>query len=794
MESQLAIIINSRILGVSIAICCTFLLSYEQYHNVAAETFIPIRGQFNGKYTASYEVGSDPSGVAVNQKTDLIYVAVTNDESIAVINGSSKQIVSKIHVTSNPSDVAVNEEKNTIYSVGPFVTAINGTTNTIISEFPVDGSLEHIAINPKTQKIYATDPDKKKIYVIDGAKLKIEDTITTGGVAWGIAVNPDTNIIYVTNRDWNHLSSNINYISVIDGANDQILDTITVGDDPWSVAVDDKTNTIYVTNVGSGTVSVIDGKTNTVTHTIAVGGSGGITVDDLHNVIYGAGYAINGTTKSVIANITTQNCPCYVGVDQRTNTLYTTEWSSTSTIATNLYYIIEDHTFVRNVSNCNDFLHPRLNMSSCDLHDRDLTFVNLADADLRNANLRHANLEYVYLAGADLGHADLDGATLDHADLSSASLEGADLKNANLRGSILQQANLTGADLHDAYINETDLEDTNLQKINLSSLDMQRAYLNHSDLRGANLTNTDLRKASLYNSNLRDAVLKGTKLNGSVFIDAKVSSPLKQIAMGMSPDDVVCSNGLILVKSPKNLPACAKPPHAIKLLAKNWTLLVHDKSILSLKEGQKGDFIDGSIVVIKIFSENAMVQLVVVSSLPYMPPPGTLVMLQVGDSVGSRGLEEITLLQTQGGIALFSDIRYSLYFPICLSGNTMIDTSSGSVNVKNLKQGDTVWTQDNLGHKLAATILKTGKMVAPHSHTMVRLVLGDGRKLLVSQGHPTADGRFLGELKIGDNLDSSKIKSNQLVLDNENYTYDILPSGPTGFYWANGILVGSTLK
>src|SRR2546427_3692076 len=664
MESQLAIIINLRILGVSIAICCTFLLSYEQYHNAAAETFIPIRGQFDGKYTTSYEIGPDPSGVAVNQKTGMIYVAVTNGNYVGVINGSSKQIVSEIHVTSNPSDVAVNEEKNTIYSVGPFVTAINGTTNTVISEFAVDGSLEHIAINPKTQKIDATDPDKNKIYVIDGTKLKIEGTITTGGNAWGIAVNPDTNIIYVTNRDWNHLSSNINSVSVIDGANDQISDTITVGSDPWSVAVDVKTNTIYVTNVGSGTVSVIDGKTNTITQTIAVGGSGGITTDDLHNVIYGPGYAINGTTKSVIASITPQNCPCYVGVAQRTNTLYTTEWSSTSTIATNLYYIIEDHAFVRNVSNCNDFLHPRLNMSSCDLHDRDLTFVNLADADLRSANLQHANLEHVYLAGADLGHADLYGAMLDHADLSSASLQGADLKNANLRGSILRQANLTGIDLQGAYINETDLEDTNLQKVNLSGLDMQKTNLNHADLRDANLTNSDLREASLYNSDLRDAILKGTKLNGSILIDAKVSSPRKQTAGGMSPDDVVCSNGLILVKSPKNFPVCAKPLHAIKLLAKNWMLLVHDKSILSLKEGQKGGFVEGSIVVIKIFSENATVQLVVVSSLPYMPPPGTLVMLHVGDSVGSRGLEEITLLQIEGGIAIFSDIRHSLYFPI----------------------------------------------------------------------------------------------------------------------------------
>ncbi len=30
--------------------------------------------------------------------------------------------------------------------------------------------------------------------------------------------------------------------------------------------------------------------------------------------------------------------------------------------------------------------------------------------------------------------------------------------------------------------------------------------------------------------------------------------------------------------------------------------------------------------------------------------------------------------------------------------------------------------------------------------------------------------------------------------DTDDYTYDILPSGSTGAYWANGILLGSTLR
>jgi len=129
----------------------------------------------------------------------------------------------------------------------------------------------------------------------------------------------------------------------------------------------------------------------------------------------------------------------------------------------------------------------------------------------------------------------------------------------------------------------------------------------------------------------------------------------------------------------------------------------------------------------------------------------------------------------------------------CLSGNTSIETPNGQINIKELKIGMIVWTLGDTGLKQLAAILKT-KVLVPSTHKMVHLTLNDGRELLASPGHPTTESRFLGELKVGDNLDNAKIKSIELVSYNENYTYDILPSGPTGFYWANGILVGSTLK
>jgi hypothetical protein len=77
---------------------------------------------------------------------------------------------------------------------------------------------------------------------------------------------------------------------------------------------------------------------------------------------------------------------------------------------------------------------------------------------------------------------------------------------------------------------------------------------------------------------------------------------------------------------------------------------------------------------------------------------------------------------------------------------------------------------------------------------MVHLVLRDGRELLVSPGHKTADGRALGSLKQGDEVDGSTVTRWQLVPYAGERTYDILPAGATGHYWANGILLSTTLS
>lgn len=131
--------------------------------------------------------------------------------------------------------------------------------------------------------------------------------------------------------------------------------------------------------------------------------------------------------------------------------------------------------------------------------------------------------------------------------------------------------------------------------------------------------------------------------------------------------------------------------------------------------------------------------------------------------------------------------------PKCLSSSSRIDMPNGAINITQLKIGNIVWTQNVRGKKIIAPILKISK-VPVRNHQVVHLVLTDGRFLDVSASHPTANGNIVGDLKAGDQYDGSVVQSVGVKSYAGSATYDLLPAGDTGYYWANGILMGSTLK
>jgi hypothetical protein len=127
----------------------------------------------------------------------------------------------------------------------------------------------------------------------------------------------------------------------------------------------------------------------------------------------------------------------------------------------------------------------------------------------------------------------------------------------------------------------------------------------------------------------------------------------------------------------------------------------------------------------------------------------------------------------------------------CCHPDTLIAAEFGERRIEELRPGERVWTLDRGEKKLVEILLTSQRAVKDHRMTI--LTTEDGCKLTVSGTHPDSGGAPVASLHVGEVIGGKRIAS----ITSEPYelrtTYDILPDSSTGAYWANGILIGSTL-
>jgi Carboxypeptidase regulatory-like domain/Hint domain len=169
--------------------------------------------------------------------------------------------------------------------------------------------------------------------------------------------------------------------------------------------------------------------------------------------------------------------------------------------------------------------------------------------------------------------------------------------------------------------------------------------------------------------------------------------------------------------------------------------------------------------------------------------PGYTFTIRTGQGQGKTYQGIIAIV---GVIKVTSETTSFNTCPICLATGTLIDTPNGPIPVEELGKGTAIYTVDSSGNKITAVIVETASVQAPEGFQIIHLVLGDGRTVSASPGHPTPDGRAISDLKVGDVLDGEIVISVAPV-PYSGFTYDILPEGGTGLYWANSILLKSTL-
>ena len=127
--------------------------------------------------------------------------------------------------------------------------------------------------------------------------------------------------------------------------------------------------------------------------------------------------------------------------------------------------------------------------------------------------------------------------------------------------------------------------------------------------------------------------------------------------------------------------------------------------------------------------------------------------------------------------------------PLCLSPDTRIKTPGIQKRIADIKVGDKVISENS-------EVVKVKKIVQVKAkrHKILRVTFNDATVLEVSPGHPIGNGEEFNDLKVGRYLDGRMVIKIKKIPYYYQYTYDILPDSKSGKYYANGILVGSTLR
>jgi hypothetical protein len=164
--------------------------------------------------------------------------------------------------------------------------------------------------------------------------------------------------------------------------------------------------------------------------------------------------------------------------------------------------------------------------------------------------------------------------------------------------------------------------------------------------------------------------------------------------------------------------------------------------------------------------------------------------MRVGETQGERIEGTIT---PSGIITVVKREPSFNTYPICLVKGTLIDTPGGPVPVEQIHKGITVWTLDDSERRVPVGVVEITRTPVASSFRVVRVGLAGGRAVTASPGHPSAEGRALGDYHTSDTLDGALVITVEYVTYDGDATYDFLPDGATGLYWANGILLRSTL-
>ncbi|HIF50143.1 MAG TPA: PQQ-dependent catabolism-associated beta-propeller protein [Thiotrichaceae bacterium] len=241
----------------------------ELYIAVSEENKIKVVDPVSLKIIREFEAGSDPETFAVHPNGN-IYISNEDDAKATVFNPKTGEQIAEIKVGLEPEGVAISPDGKRVIITSESTNMLHVITvpgNTIENNILIGSRPRAATFSQSGDIAYATAEISGEVVKVDMINAKIIKTGSTGdskSKPKDVVLSKDEKVIYVA-------GGRANKIIVMDADTLEIIKGIPVGKRTWGLAMSKDGKRLFTTDGVSSTVSVIDTDKNEVIKTIEVG-------------------------------------------------------------------------------------------------------------------------------------------------------------------------------------------------------------------------------------------------------------------------------------------------------------------------------------------------------------------------------------------------------------------------------------------------------------------------------------------------------------------------------------------
>ncbi len=241
----------------------------ELYVAVSEENKIKVLDPKTLELLRAFDAGSDPEAFAVHPN-GTIYISNEDAAKATVFDAKTGKLITEIPVGLEPEGVAISADGNHVIITSESTSmlhVIDAATNTIKHNILVGSRPRAATFNKAGDIAFATAEIDGQIVKVDINQGKILVTSSTGDAKSkpkDVLLSKDEKFVYVA-------GGRSNKVKIMDANTLKIIKSIPVGKRVWGLALSRDGKRLFTTNGLSADVSVIDTQRNEVIKTIAVG-------------------------------------------------------------------------------------------------------------------------------------------------------------------------------------------------------------------------------------------------------------------------------------------------------------------------------------------------------------------------------------------------------------------------------------------------------------------------------------------------------------------------------------------